>query len=266
MEKLRDVFASQEKSCILRKNLSGQEKHFGRKKIPWIRIALSVGVMLVLAWLFFRTLAALCVTFPAGAVFYLEQRKRAISRQEQQRRTQCKDALLAVSGALSAGYALENAIAQARPGIIQIWGEECETLQEWERMEAGIALHIPVEEVFEEFADRVKLPEMKQLSGLLSAAKRSGGRLGALIRTTATQMEERIRVEEEIRNRLTEKRMELTIMLLMPPGILLYLQVCSYDIIASLYETLWGRGFMVGCLLIYGFGWWLGMRILDIRM
>jgi tight adherence protein B len=229
-------------------------------------MGLSVGVAAALAWLFFRTLTAVCVTFPAGVVFYLEQRKQALLRQEQERRTQCKDALLAVSGALSAGYALENAIAQARPGIVQIWGESGALLQEWDRMEAGLALHIPVEQAFEAFAARMQLPELTQLSGLLSIAKRSGGRMGSLIRTTAVQMEERIRVEEEIRNRLTEKRMELSIMLLMPPGILLYLQVCSYDIIAPLYETLWGRGFMAGCLLVYGLGWWLGMRILDIRM
>jgi tight adherence protein B len=227
---------------------------------------MSASVTVALAWLFFRTLAAVFVTVPAGVAFYLQQRKQAALREEQERRTQCKDALLAVSGALSAGYALENAIAQARPGIIQIWGEDCEILQEWDRMEAALALHIPVEEAFGVFAAHMKLPELTQLSGLLSVAKRSGGRLGALMRTTATQMEERIRVEEEIRNRLTEKRMELSIMLLMPPGILLYLQVCSYDIIANLYETLWGRGFMGGCLLVYGLGWWLGMKMLDIRM
>ena len=55
-------------------------------------------------------------------------------------------------------------------------------------------------------------------------------------------------------------------MLVMPPAVLLYLQVCSYDIIASLYETMWGHVFMLGCLVVYGVGWWLGMRMLDVRM
>lgn len=227
---------------------------------------MAVGVTAALAWLFFRSLLAVCITFPAGVGFYLEQKKRRSFIREQERRIQCKDALLAVSASLSAGYAFENALPQARTAVVQIWGADSLIVQEWERMEAGLALHIPVEQVFEAFAKRMKLPEISQLAGLLSIAKRSGGRLGMLMKTCASQMEERIQVEAEIRNRLTEKRMELSIMLLMPPGILLYLQVCSYEIVAALYETLWGHVFMTGCLLVYGLGWWIGMRILDIRM
>lgn len=230
------------------------------------RLLAAAGVALIFSWLFFRDLRAVCLTFPVGAVFYLEQSKKNISRSMQERRSQCKDALLAVSSALSAGYALENTLPQAREALCRIWGADSLIAREWERMEAGISLHIPVEQVFSDFAGRMELPEMEQLAGLLAVAKRSGGRMGMLIKTTASQMEERIHVEGEIRTRLTEKRMELYIMLLMPPGILLYLQICSYEIISSLYESLWGHIFMTVCLAVYGLGWWIGMKMLDIRM
>lgn len=221
---------------------------------------------MIFAWLFYRDLRAVCITFPVGVVFYLGQRRKKLLRSMQERRGQCKDALLAVSSALSAGYALENTLPQAREAVCQVWGDDSVFVQEWARMESGVLLHIPVEQVFLEFAERMELPELEQLAGLLAVAKRSGGRLGALMKTTASQMEERLHVENEIRTRLAEKRMELYIMLLMPPGILLYLQICSYEIIAALYETLWGHVFMSVCLAIYGLGWWLGMKLLDIRM
>ncbi len=227
---------------------------------------MALGVAVALAWLFYRDVRAVCLTLPAGVVFYLEQSKKRRLVCIQERRSQCKDALLAVSSALSAGYALENALPQAGKAVGRIWGEEHLFVQEWNRMERGIKLHIPAEQLLADFALRLELPEMEQLAGLLAVARRSGGGLGALMKTTAAQMEERIRVEGEIRTHLTEKRTELSIMLLMPPGILLYLQIFSYGIIAALYETLWGHIFMTICLVIYGLGWWLGMRILDIRM
>jgi tight adherence protein B len=226
----------------------------------------ALGVTGALAWLFFRSWKGMGLTAAAGIAFYIERTARYEKRQEDRLRSQCKDALLGVSAALSAGYALENAIGQARPGLVQLWGEESQLVKAWDRMEHGVELHIPVEQLFEELAGQLQLPEMTQLAGLLHVAKRSGGRMSSLFQTTATQLEEHLRVEADIQNRLTEKRMELSVMLLMPPGVLLYLQVCSYDMIASLYETLWGQCFMGGCLLVYGFGWWMGMRILNIRM
>lgn len=226
----------------------------------------AAGAALGFAWLFFHDVRAVCITCPVGAVIYMEQsRKRALCSM-QERRSQCKDALQAVSSSLQAGYALENALIQAKEALYRIWGADSKIVREWEKMEAGLALHIPVEQAFSEFAARMELPEMEQLAGLLATAKRSGGHLSTLIRTAAAQMEERLLVEAEIHARLTEKRTELYIMLLMPPAILLYLQTCSYEMVAALYETLWGRVFMMGCLAVYAFGWRIGMRILDIRM
>lgn len=243
-----------------------REKPLKRTGLSWSRLLAATGVAVIFSWLFFRDLRAVCITFPVGVVFYLEQGKKSVLQSVQERRSQCKDALLAVSSALLAGYALENALSQAKEALCQIWGEDSLIVQEWTRMEAGLRLHIPVEQVFADFAARMELPEMEQLAGLLAVAKRSGGRLSLLMKTAASQMEERMHVEGEIRTRLTEKRMELYIMLLMPPGILLYLQSCSYEIISALYETLWGHVFMMVCLAVYGLGWWIGMRILDIRM
>ncbi len=227
---------------------------------------MAVAVSIAFAWLFFRSLKAVCVTFPAGIVIYLEQIRREEAAYTGKRREQCKDALLSIAASLSAGYAIENAITAAKEASAQVWGEDSLIVNEFNLMEAGMSLHIPVEDVFMEFAKHMELPELEQLAGLLSIAKRSGGRLGSLMRTTATQMEERMQVESEIRTHLTEKKMELYIMLVMPPAVLLYLQMCSYDIIASLYETMWGHAFMLGCLVVYGLGWWLGMRILEVKM
>lgn len=247
-----------------KKEKGAKEKRSFRFSLSGFTIALCVTF--AFAWLFFHSFRAVIVTFPAGIVLYRDSLAREEQARMGKRRDQCKDALLSMSASLSAGYALENAITSAKEVSIQVWGEDSLIVKECTAMEAGMSLHIPVEDVFMEFAEHMELPELTQLAGLLSIAKRSGGRLGALMNTCATQMEERMQVESEIRTHLTEKKMELYIMLVMPPAVLLYLQLCSYNIVAPLYETMWGHGFMLVCLVIYGLGWWLGMRILDVRM
>ena len=229
-------------------------------------LIISAGVSVGLSFIFYRSFFYIILTVPAGIIFFRLQNKKLSLSRKRKIKSQCKDALLSVSSAISAGYALENAIPQGTRSLRRMWGDDCPAVSAWERMEHSLNLHIPVEQVFMEYAWESGLAEMETLAGLVNTAKRTGGGLGSLIKTTAVQMEEGLMAEDEIQTKLTEKRMELYIMLMMPPGILLYLQFFSYDIIASLYEEAWGNVFMTACLFVYMAGWLIGMKLLNIEV
>ena len=55
-------------------------------------------------------------------------------------------------------------------------------------------------------------------------------------------------------------------MLIVPPSILIFLNLCSADYMSVLYTTLTGRILMTAALVFYGIAMLLGYKILDIQV
>lgn len=55
-------------------------------------------------------------------------------------------------------------------------------------------------------------------------------------------------------------------MLIVPPGILCYMNMCSSEYINILYTGLTGRLVMTAALMVYAAAVWTGHKILDIHV
>lgn len=55
-------------------------------------------------------------------------------------------------------------------------------------------------------------------------------------------------------------------MLIVPPAILIYMNLCSADYMSVLYTTLTGRILMTAALVLYGIAMLIGYKILDIQV
>ena len=226
---------------------------------------LGGGASIGLALLFYLNPGYVVFTWPMGLMIYYSYKTTTKKRAQLQLLRELRDSLLAVEIALRAGYALENAVYEGDKELERLWGQRSILRSYWSEMEKMMELKVPVEVAFARMSGSIGIPEIGELSQLLSAAKRSGGGIAELLKLYVDQLGDRLAVQGEIEAGLTEKRMEKNIMLVMPPAILAYLLSTSFDWISILYEG-GGRVFMSVMLALYAFSWMLGEKLLDIKV
>ena len=111
--------------------------------------------------------------------------------------------------------------------------------------------NVPIESAFEEFARRSGLEDIKSFSDIFSTAKRTGGNIISIIRSTASVIRTRVELKRELRTMMASKKYESDIMRMIPFGILLYLRIFSPEMISSLYGNAFGIIFMTVILIVY---------------
>ena len=103
--------------------------------------------------------------------------------------------------------------------------------------------------------------EFKDAAAMLYSSTAAGG-----TRHTADTMNLRMEINSEIETILAGKRGEWRIMLIVPPGILCYMNMCSSEYMNILYTGLTGRLVMTAALMVYAAAVWTGHKILDIHV
>jgi tight adherence protein B len=117
-------------------------------------------------------------------------------------------------------------------------------------MIALIQNNTAVEEAVEQFANRSKIEDILCFSEVFHAAKRSGGDLVQIIRSTSKTIVEKIEVHREIETLVSAKKLETQIMKFMPFIILAYFLLCNPSFLLPLYDNTFGRCFMTVMLII----------------
>ena len=127
-----------------------------------------------------------------------------------------------------------------------------------------LRMHIPVEQVLEEFAEQVLSEDVKSFVTVFVTAKKSGGDMIGIIRNTTNQIGDKIEVKREIDTMLAAKKYEFQIMSVVPYGIIGYMSLSFPEFMNELYGNMAGIGVMTLCLGIYAGAYYLGIRILRI--
>ena len=94
-----------------------------------------------------------------------------------------------------------------------------------------------LESVLEDFAVRSEDEDIAYFVRVLTVARKSGGSLSSIIRHTADTMNLRMEINSEIETILAGKRGEWRIMLIVPPGILCYMNMCSSEYMNTVSYT-----------------------------
>lgn len=201
---------------------------------------------------FYRDLFFFFLLMPLGMCFPVMMKKRLCQKRKDQLGSQFKDAILALASALQAGYSAENAWREAWKEMICVYGENGLITQELEYMVRALTVNETAEELILQLAERSGLPEIDSFAQVFCLAKRSSGDLVSIINSTAHTISEKLRVREEIVTLTTAKQLEETIMIFIPIGIILYLNVSFDGLLDVLYQGIFGRTVMTVCLAIYG--------------
>lgn len=211
----------------------------------------SAAVTGFLAVFFYRSFWAAIPLSAAGMLFFRSLGQKKAKRAREELTVQFKECILSVSAALRAGYSLENAFLESRADMLVLYGEGSMICQELEIIRKGLVMNIPLEEQLSDLADRSGSSEIAQFSSVLSIAKKNGGDLPKMIRTSSELIGRRIAVRQEMKTLLSGRQMEQNIMKLMPFVVSFYISVSSPGYFDVLYHNLQGIAVMTLCLAVY---------------
>ena len=177
-----------------------------------------------------------------------------------------KDGMQAVVSSLTAGYSIENSFRESLEELKMLYGTKTLIYKGFSRIVNRLNLNMNIEDAFDEFAKECEVEEIDIFAQILHYAKRSGGNLIDIIRSTTETISEKIDVKREIRTIISAKQFEQNIMNYVPIVIILYMRITSGEMFQKVYGNIFGIIMMTACLAVYIFARLLAEKIVDIKV
>lgn len=135
--------------------------------------------------------------------------------------------------------------------------------QELSVIRRGLVMNITLEELLSDLGQRSHVAQIKEFASVFSIARKSGGNMAEIIRSTADVIHRMVETREEILTQTAARRMERNIMNVMPFAVLAYVDASNKGYFDSLYHNLTGVVIMTVCLIVYLAAYFLSGWILD---
>lgn len=224
------------------------------------------GKAAILSFLFYRDILIACLAGIGFGSYRMFSAGKDYRRQQICEITfQFREGLQGIAAALGAGYSIENAFQEAQKDLLLLYGADALLVKEFRWIGQQLSLNRPIEDVLFAFADRWKSEDILHFAQVFQTAKRTGGNLISITRSTAEKISEKIEVEREIAAMLAGKKMEGKIMNGIPLGIILYFWICSPGFLDCMYRAS-GRIVMTILLVFYLFAYKWSEHIGNIQI
>lgn len=242
-----------------------REYHFTKRE--WCRyIVQGILLCVVVNQLFYQNIWCYLFLAPIPVFWVKLQKKERMEKRKKELAYQFKNALNSLSVSLRAGYSMENSLIEAERDMRKWNGDGSEIVQELSYINRQIKMSIPAEDLLTDFGSRSDIEDIQNFASVFAIARHMGGNLAEIVQDTADQISEKIDVERQIDTAIAAKRLEQTVMSLMPFGMIFYMQVSSPGFFDQIYGTAFGIAFMTVCLGFYGAAFWLGRRLVRIEV
>jgi tight adherence protein B len=196
---------------------------------------------------------------PAVVERELENRRRRMLRE------QFKEALHCLVTSLSAGRSVENAFLSVPEELKMLYPDPKTAIRrEFELIRIGLANGERLEEGLRRFASRAGLGEAARLAEVIAVAKRSGGDMAAIVRSSAGLLGEKMEVEREIAVMTAGKRFESRLMMGAPFAFIIMLNAMAPEYMAPLYGSAAGLAILTGGLAALAGCAWLIRKFMSI--
>ncbi len=226
----------------------------------------GMGIAAIAGFLCFRSIWTLTALPPAAVVFLFYQERQKKERMLLARQIEFKNLLADLYSTTAAGGTLEKALRDAVKEMKRSGGRYPVLMPQMERVILEMDRNVPAEAALERFAEASEDPEIRHFVQVLKVAARSGGSLPDIIGRTAEMAAVRMEMNAEIETLLAGRKAELKVMLAVPAGILLYMNLGSPEYMEVLYKSLTGRMIMSAGLVLYIAAFMIGRKILSIRV
>ena len=227
---------------------------------------ISLLISMIFAFLFYRSiLGILC--FPI--IFWIistREKNLTKMRQNQKLLEEFVNGIRVLNGSLQAGLSMENAWIEVQKELLIMYGECGLFYKEVKEINHSVALNVPIEKLLLNFAYRSGLEDIIVFAELFEYGKRSGGNWKRIIQDVVQHIQDKYDAQKEIEVMIASKKLEQQVLNVMPLGILLFLQISSWEYLSVLYHNPTGIFCMTICLLGYGMAFLLSEKILDIQV
>lgn len=247
------------------KAMDYKKYHCNMAQMAWC-VLVGALISAVISWLLYRSWYAMVLMIPVTIWYWKMYQKEQIRVRKKKLLCEFKDAMQAVSASLLAGYALENAWREGERELLELYGKNSLMYQEMHQMNSAVQMNEPLEKAIAGFAQRSGCEEIESFGEVFSFAKRSSGDFPEIIKATVQRLSARIEVEQEISAVIAGKKLEGTIMSIMPAAILGWLNISSPDFLDALYGNPTGILIMSMALVIYAMAQRWSAKILDIQV
>lgn len=223
------------------------------KSILWLPVAFGKGVTVggLIAWLFYRSVYGLVFLPLCVAVIVVTERKKELQRRKEREQQQFAEYLGFLKEAVQVGYSLEQAVGEAKRGMLASYREDEAFLTAISRMQRKMQLGMAVEKAFSELAEESVCEEVQDFTEVLLIAKRTGGAVWQVISNTEQIIRDKQETFRYIQSVLHGREYEVKVMKCMPFAMLLYLQLFLSDFLKPLYHNVAGVCVMTVVLVVY---------------
>lgn len=242
-----------------------QRYYFTKKE--FVRYGLEgIAIDVCISYLFYRSYIVFLVFLPLIVIYFKWKKKELCRKRLASLKLQFKDGIQSLLAALEAGYSLENAFTEAMLDLQIQYSQENDIINEFRIIVHGIQMNRTVEELLMDFAERSGLDDIRSFADIFIVAKRKGGNILFIIRSTVHVIREKLEVQQEIQTIIAGKNLEQKVMNAMPFAILLYVDITSDGFLNPLYGNYAGAVVMTICLSLYIAAFLLSRKIIRVEV
>ena len=226
----------------------------------------SLLLSIILAFLFYRSIwGMLC--FPIVFLVVLHREKQVVkTRRDEKLLEEFVNGIRVLNTSLQAGLSMENAWIEIQKELLIMYGEDALFYKEVKEINCSVALNVPIEKLLLTFSYRSGLDDIIMFAELFEYGKRSGGNWRRMIQDVVQHIQDKYDAQKEIEVMIASKKLEQQVLNIMPLGILLFLQISSWEYLSVLYHNPKGLLCMSICLAGYGAAYLLSEKILQIQV
>lgn len=229
-------------------------------------IVQGIIIVTVLGYLFYQSIFGVLFLSPLIIVYQKSKKKHQIEKRKWLLNIQFRDGIQSLSAALGAGYSAEHAFEEAWNDLKLLYDDKTYIIQEFAYLINQIKMNITTERALMEFGERTGVEDIINFAEIFITAKRTGGDLIKIIKTTSNTINDKIEIKREIKTLITAKKYEADIMKLIPLGILCFLSISTPGFLDPLYRNLFGVIVMTILLCCYLGAYLLADKIVAIEV
>lgn len=224
----------------------------------------GIVILAFLSYMFYRSVFAFLILLPLLWFYMKWQKANFLRKQKELLGIQFKELLQSLLAGIQAGYSIENAFGNAYADIALLYGEDAMLAKELLHIKKALRNNRTVEDLVMDLALRSHHPDLMEFAEVFQVAKRSGGNLPGMMKTTTEILTAKMEVKRKISTVISSKKMEQSIMNVVPFGILLYINASSPGFFDVLYHNVTGIIIMTILLLVYLAAYFLAEKIIRI--
>lgn len=228
-------------------------------------LVLASILIATILYLFYNTLL---VIFPSVICAGFTERLYATYKAAGRRDiliTQFRDFLYSLSASADAGRHMEESFKDARTDLLLLYDEESPMIKELDSMiTRNEAANESVEQMLLDLGKRSGIRDITTFAEVCRICGSTGGDIVKVIGITSQMLLDKLTIVRDIESYTAQKKFEGKVIAILPPTVILFLNLTAPVYLAPMYNCFAGRIIMTAALFLMIFGYAAAQKITDI--